>query len=89
VLLGCAVKVAVQVEYGRLCIHHGLTSFQGWNGTGRARIRGLHWTIWIGVAYLVLNMAGQAGVIGGSAQVVRFALPDLPLGLALLGPRRC
>lgn len=86
VLLGCAVKVAVQVEYGRFCIHHGLTSFQGWNRAGAVRLRGVHWTIWIGVVYLVLNMAGQGGVIGGTAQVVRFVWPglSLPVGLLLI-----
>jgi manganese transport protein len=84
VLLGCAVKVAVQVEYGRFCIHHGLTSFQGWNRSGTRRARGVHWTIWVGVVYLVLNMAGQGGVIGGAAQVARFGWPALPLPAALL-----
>ncbi len=86
VLLGCVVKVAVQVEYGRFCIHHGLTSFQGWNRAGGGRFRGVHWTIWIGVVYLVLNMAGQGGVIGGTAQVARFVWPglSLPAGLLLI-----
>ena len=86
VLLGCVVKVAVQVEYGRFCIHHGLTSFQGWNRASGGRFRGVHWTIWIGVVYLVLNMAGQGGVIGGTAQVARFVWPglSLPVGLLLI-----
>jgi manganese transport protein len=84
VLLGCAVKVAVQVEYGRFCIQHGLTSFQGWNRGGSVRFRAVHWTIWVGVVYLVLNMAGQGGVIGGTAQVARFAWPALPLPVGLL-----
>jgi Mn2+/Fe2+ NRAMP family transporter len=83
VLLGCAVKVAVQVEYGRFCIHHGLTSFQGWNRSANAGMRNVHWTIWAGVVYMLLNMAGQAGVIGGTAQVARFAWPALPLPMGL------
>ncbi len=84
VLLGCTVKVAVQVEYGRYCIHHGLTSFQGWNRGGTARFRGIHWTIWAGVVYMALNMVGQGGVIGGTAQVARFVWPGLPLPMGLL-----
>jgi hypothetical protein len=46
-------------------------------------MRKVHWTIWAGVVYMLLNMAGQAGVIGGTAQVARFAWPALPLPVAL------
>jgi Mn2+/Fe2+ NRAMP family transporter len=86
VLLGCVVKVAVQVEYGRHCILHGVTTYQAWNGLrNQSSRRGLHWTVKIGVAFMLANMAGQSGVLGGAAQVVEHVIPDVPLGLAIFG----
>jgi len=77
VLLGCMVKVAVQVEYGRFCIQHGMPTLQGW-AHGRRKLwqgRLLHWTIYLAAVYMLANMVGQAGVLGGAAQVVFSALP--------------
>jgi len=90
VLLGCAVKVAVQVEYGRTCIQLGLPTFQAWNrGLRRSGwARGIHWTVWVGTIYMLANMVGQAGVLGGAAQVSAWTasgvLPVLWVWLLLL-----
>lgn len=78
ILLGCVVKVAVQLEYGRYCISHGLPTFQGWNRVGAVRIAGIHWTVYAGVLYMISSFAGQAGVLGGASQVATYAFPILP-----------
>lgn len=81
ILLGCVVKVAVQVEYGRAAIIHGVPTLQIWNlHTPPGR---LHWSVGLAAAYMLANMAGQAGVMGGAAQVGRYAFPALPLWLWL------
>jgi Mn2+/Fe2+ NRAMP family transporter len=86
VLLGCVVKVAVQVEYGRQCILQGATTYQAWNRLGKRTCwPGLHWTVMVGVAYMVANMAGQAGVLGGAAQVVGHVATGVPLPVVLFG----
>ena len=77
IVLGCMVKVAVQLEYGRFCIHYGLPTFQAWNHTGRRRICNIHWTIYAGVLFMVANCSGQGGVLGGAAQVLHHWLPAL------------
>lgn len=80
VLLGCVVKVAVQVEYGRQCMMWGETTFQAWNrGRAGGGWRGLHWSVWVGMAYMVANMVGQGGVLGGAAQVVMQVVPGVPV----------
>jgi Mn2+/Fe2+ NRAMP family transporter len=84
ILLGCTVKVAVQMEYGRFCIAHGQTTFQGWNRVGASGRRMVHWTIYVGALYMLANMAGQAGVLGGASQVMRYAVPGSPLLLWVL-----
>ena len=84
VLLGCCVKVAVQLEYGRFCISHGLTTFQAWNHVGSAKLYGIHWTVGIGAFYMLATMVGQAGVLGGASQVVNHAWPAVPLWVWLM-----
>ncbi len=81
ILFGCLVKVAVQLEFGRFCIVHGVPTFQAWNRIGRLRFGPLHWTVWAGVLYMISIFAGQAGVLGGAAQVGAYAVPGLPLAL--------
>lgn len=77
ILLGCVVKVAVQVEYGRAAIIHGVPTLQVWNLQAAPGRR--HWSIYVAAVYMLANMAGQAGVMGGAAQVGRYAFPGLPL----------
>jgi Mn2+/Fe2+ NRAMP family transporter len=76
ILLGCLVKVAVQLEYGRFCITHGVPAFQGWNRTKGLKLSGVHWSVWIGVLYMITTFAGQAGVLGGAAQVAAHSFPQ-------------
>lgn len=79
ILLGCTVKVAVQLEYGRAAILHGVPTLQAWNLDRNGPRRGVHWTVHLAAAYMLANLAGVAGVIGGAAQVGRFAAPAIPL----------
>jgi manganese transport protein len=77
ILLGCLVKVAVQLEYGRYCISHGLPSFQAWNKVGRFKIFKVHWSVYCGVLFMLTNFAGQGGVLGGAAQSAAFMFPSI------------
>lgn len=74
ILLGCTVKVAVQFEYGRAAILHGRPTLQAWN-LGDRRVDSLHWSVHLAALFMVMNMAGQGGVIGGAAEVGRFFWP--------------
>ncbi|GAB4239932.1 MAG: Nramp family divalent metal transporter [Acidobacteriota bacterium] len=82
ILLGCLVKVAVQLEYGRITIARGLTTVQAWELSRRGRIGPWHWSNWILLCYLLAMFVGQAGVLGGAAQVLTYALPGLPVAAA-------
>ncbi len=72
VLFGCLAKTAVQIEYGRACILTGKTTLQFWNAS-----QGVHWTVFIAVMYLIATFAGQAGVLGGAAQVGEYLMPSI------------
>lgn len=76
ILLGCFLKVAVQLQYGRQAIAHGQASFKAWNAGRGVRIFGLHWSVYFGVLFLFAMLVGQGGVLGGAAQAAQYALPN-------------
>lgn len=78
IIFGCIIKVGVQLEFGRHSILNGIPSFQAWNRGRGLRVFGLHWSVYAGVAYLASILIGQAGVVGGTAQVVAYAIPGVP-----------
>lgn len=85
ILLGCLLKVAVQLQYGRHAIMHGQASFPAWNAGKGPRLFGLHWSVFFGVIYLLGMLIGQGGVLGGAAQAAQFAMPDVPTEAVAIG----
>jgi Mn2+/Fe2+ NRAMP family transporter len=77
ILVSCVIKVGVQLEFGRHSICHGVPSFQAWNAGRGPRLLGLHWSVYAGLLYIISNLFGQAGVVGGAAQVAAYAFPDI------------
>ena len=77
ILLGCFLKVAVQLQYGRHAIAHGEAAFSAWNSGKGPRLLGLHWSAFFGILYLLGMLVGQAGVLGGAAQALQFWVPEL------------
>ncbi|MHC4130871.1 MAG: Nramp family divalent metal transporter [Planctomycetota bacterium] len=67
-ILGCLLKVAVQLEYGRHCICSGKPSFQAWNELPGKRLFGLHWSIHLGMLSFAVMVMGMGVVMGGAAQ---------------------
>src|SRR5210317_977557 len=51
ILLGCLVKVAVQLEYGRAAIIHGKPTLQVWNLASRKGR--LHWSVYVAAAFML------------------------------------
>ena len=85
ILLGCFLKVAVQLQYGRQAIAHGQASFIAWNAGKGMKIFGLHWSVYLGLIYLLGMLVGQGGVLGGAAQAAQFAFPNVRTEYAAIG----
>jgi Mn2+/Fe2+ NRAMP family transporter len=85
ILLGCFLKVAVQLQYGRHTIAHGEAAFSAWNAGKGPRLFGLHWSVFFGVIYLLGMLIGQGGVLGGAAQAAQFAIPNVPTEAVAIG----
>lgn len=85
-ILGCLIKVAVQLEYGRFCICHGIPSFQAWNQLPGPRIWRLHWSIHVGLVSFAAMVIGMGAVMGGAAQAASqaFGLSSTALWIGIL-----
>lgn len=89
ILLGCLLKVTIQLEFGRACITHGRATLELWNGRVGAPVA---MSVWAAGAFLLAMIGGQGGVLGSAAGVAVQALGTpkaatlivLALGVALM-----
>jgi manganese transport protein len=75
ILLSCAVKVALQLEFGRHTILHGETCLAAFNRLPGPAWRGANWTTWYWLAVQPLKMLQLGGIIGSVAMVMNIAAP--------------
>jgi manganese transport protein len=76
IILGCFIKVFVQVELGRYSISSGMTTLQAMNSIPGPRLI-VSWLVWIWVLMYVALIFQVAGMVGGLASV--FSLVGMPL----------
>lgn len=83
ILVGCVIKVFVQVEFGRYSIATGLGTMEGLNQVPGPRIAGRgNWLVWYW-ALMFCAMLGQlGGIVGGVGQALTISLPLTPSGRA-------
>lgn len=69
IVLGCVVKVFVQIELGRSAISEGLTTLEAMDRMPGPRLR-VSWLLWLWVLMYASLFFQVAGIVGGVAQVV-------------------
>ncbi len=86
ILLGCIIKVGIQIEYGRHAICSGESTFTTWSKTKGFRLANLHWTVYVALVYIIMNIFGQGGILGAAVQVIEYAFPNIgkPIAISLL-----
>jgi len=70
ILLGCMVKVFVQVELGRYAVAKGVTTLQALNQIPGPRLR-VSWMLWVWAVVFVAIISQVGGIIGGTAEVLK------------------
>jgi Mn2+/Fe2+ NRAMP family transporter len=74
VLLGCLVKVFVQVELGRYSVIQGRTTMDGLNEVPGPRAR-VNWILWYWLVMFVVSLFQLGGIVGGVGQALAIAIP--------------
>lgn len=81
IIIGCFLKVFVQIELGRFAIARGMTTLEAMNSVPGPRWI-VSWLIWIWLLMYIALVFQVAGMVGGLASVV--SLAGLPLNPTVL-----
>ena len=81
ILIGCVIKVFVQVELGRYAISSGESSMSAMNQVPGPRLkkRG-NWIIWFWFVMFVASVAQLGGIVGGVGQALSISIPVTEYG---------
>ncbi|MCA8990163.1 MAG: Nramp family divalent metal transporter, partial [Planctomycetaceae bacterium] len=74
ILLGCVIKVFVQIEMGRHTVVHGQTALAALNEVP-GRLFKLNWIVWFWVAMMLSGIVQLGGIVGGVGQAAAIAMP--------------
>ncbi len=79
IVLGCLVKVFVQIELGRYAITRGRTTLEALNALPGPRLA-VSWVMWIWLAMYLCLVPQVAGMLGGTATALRLGGAAIPVG---------
>ncbi len=74
IVIGCVIKVFVQVELGRYTITHGETTLAALDQVPGPRYR-VNWIVWFWLAMMVIGVGQLGGIVGGVGQAAAIAIP--------------
>ncbi|MBW3539946.1 MAG: Nramp family divalent metal transporter [Planctomycetes bacterium] len=74
ILIGCLIKVFVQIELGRYTISHGETTLAALDRVPGPRLR-VNWIVWCWVAMCVVGLGQLGGIVGGVGQSLAVSFP--------------
>lgn len=68
IILGCLIKVFVQIEFGRYAVARGMTTLEAMNTIPGPRLI-VSWLLWLWLAVYVCIVFQMAGILGGVADI--------------------
>ena len=74
IIIGCLIKVFVQIEFGRFSITTGRTTLEGLNEVPGPRKR-VNWICWFWLVFTVVALIQLGGIIGGVGQALTIQQP--------------
>ena len=74
IIIGCVIKVFVQVEFGRHAISSGETTMSALNEVPGPRWR-VNWILWYWLVMFVVSLAQLGGIVNGIGQSLAMNLP--------------
>lgn len=83
IVVGCLIKVFVQIEFGRYAIATGQGTMEGLEQVPGPRIRGRgNWLVWYWVLMFCASLAQLGGIVGGVGQALAISVPLTEAGRA-------
>ena len=80
IVIGCAIKVAAQIEIGRHTLAWGRTPLAAFDRVPGPRIGGLGWIYWGWAIMTALVIVQQGGILAGVAQTLAAGAPVTAAG---------
>jgi Mn2+/Fe2+ NRAMP family transporter len=74
IIIGCLIKVFVQIEFGRYSITTGRTTLDGLNEVPGPRKR-VNWMCWCWLVFSIVALIQLGGIIGGVGQALTIQQP--------------
>lgn len=74
IILGCVIKVFVQVELGRYAITHGRTTLEALNDLPGPKLI-VHPVLWLWAAMMAATVLQLGGIVGGVGQALALSIP--------------
>ena len=87
IILGCMIKVLLQVELGRYTISHGKTTLEALNSVPGPRFK-VSWLVWCWLIMFIATFFQLGGMVGGIAGVFKMGgseMSDWIWGLIITG----
>jgi manganese transport protein len=81
IILGCLVKVMVQVAFAKHTLLSGETAMQAFNLLPGPRTKRANWAIWSMAIMMLLKLLQMGGIIGGVAIILNLAFPNISIPL--------
>lgn len=75
IFIGCLIKVAVQLEFGKHSILTGETAMQAFNKLPGPKFGKARWSVWSIFVMMVLKLFQLGGIIGGVAIILNMIWP--------------
>src|SRR5690606_25200376 len=75
IVLGCLVKVFVQIELGRFAVSEGQTTLLALDRVPGPRLLGLNWVLSIWFVMMISTTGQLGGIVGGVGQSLALAFP--------------
>jgi len=82
ILIGCVIKVFVQLEIGRYTITTGHTALQGLSRLPGKKPLGVHWAVWLWLVMFVATVGQYGGIVGAVGQSIGITAPLTEQGRA-------
>jgi hypothetical protein len=75
IIIGCVIKVFVQVELGRYTIIHGKTTMHGMNEVPGPSLGRGNWLLWFWLLMFLASLGQLGGIVGGVGQALSISVP--------------